>query len=80
MEKIKKYKLLKNLPMYPAGTIVTHRFEILPSKFRENDTYCTDGEWITDEGTQAPLFLERLIAWCADSQRDDCEGWVEEIQ
>ena len=80
MKKIATYKLLKELPMYPAGTIVTHEFETLPSMYNDG-TYNTDGSWHTDRGVMASNYLESLIKWCADSQRTDDhhEEWVEFI-
>lgn len=72
--------------MYPAGTIVTHQFEVRPSEFRRGETYATDGEWYvgTKENmpnVRAPQFLEALVKWCATSQRTDDkhEEWVQAL-
>jgi len=79
----KKYKTLIDLPMYPAGTIVYHEYEILPSKYGVDRTYATDGRWFTVENedeTMVPLFLQSLIEWCTNSQRDDTKGYIKSIK
>lgn len=67
------YKILRDLPEYPAGSIITHKFERLPSRFNDG-TYDTDGVWTGDRGTRAAYFMENLITRCMNSYRN--EGWV----
>jgi len=80
-----RYKLLRDLPMYPAGTVVYHEYEILPSQYLDKQgnkqTYATDGDWYTDIDlkVKATQFLEDTVKWCATSQRDDTYGWVERL-
>lgn len=82
MTEIRKYKLLKDLPMYKAGTIITHSYDVLPSKFNSG-VYHTDGEWYTEEfghKVMATKFLEHTTKWCVSSQRDDTKGWFESYE
>lgn len=76
-EIVKVYELLKDLPMYPAGTLINHTYEVLPSKFNDG-TYATDGEWKVG-GVMATQYLEALVKWCITSQRtdDNHAEWVQ---
>jgi hypothetical protein len=80
MKHVIKYKLLKELPMYPAGTIITHEFDELPSQYNSG-TYFSDGIWYTKDNVRASLFLEHLVKWCASSQRtdDNHDEWVKKL-
>ena len=78
-----EYKLLRDLPMYPAGTIVRHEYEVLPSQYLDKQgnpqTYATDGTWYTEDNVRATQFLEHTVKWCATSQRGDTDGWIEKL-
>lgn len=85
MKKLVKYELLKDLVLYRAGTIVYHEFDVLPSQYRDGDTYATNGEWytypISDMKVNASGYLVELVKWCANSQRTDDhhQEWVKEL-
>ncbi len=73
MMKLDKYELLKDLPMYAAGTIVVHEYEQQPSQFNSG-VYNTEGRWYAEkEGREynLPAFVVALIKWCSTSQRND---------
>jgi hypothetical protein len=74
---VKIYELLKDLPLYPAGTLITHTYEVLPSKFNDG-TYATDGDWKVDN-VMATQYLVALVKWCVTSQRrdDNHTDWVQ---
>jgi hypothetical protein len=80
-----KYRLLRDLPMYPSGTIITHEYEVLPSQYLDKQgnkqNYATEGEWYTDDGLKVLVtqFLEQTVRWCATSQRGDTDGWIEVV-
>jgi hypothetical protein len=82
-EVITKYRLLRDLPMYPTGTVVEHRYEVLPSQYLDKQgnkqNYATEGNWYTEDSVVATQFLEHLVKWCAASQREDTKGWIEKV-
>jgi hypothetical protein len=79
-EVTEKFILLKDLPMYPADTIVIHKYDLQPSRYRP-ELYATDGVWETEDGVRVPMFVEAIIKWCSKSQRSDDNHaeWVERI-
>lgn len=82
-KKLKKYELLKDLVLYPAGTIVYHEYEVLPSQYNSGN-YSTAGNWYTKEHgheVNASNYLKYLVEWCIGSHRNDDhhEEWVKSL-
>lgn len=78
---VKRYKLLRELPNYAPGTVFTHEYEILPSKFNDG-TYTTDGEYYTEERghkVHAVLYIPPFIDRCLHDYNIDSSGWFEEV-
>lgn len=73
---VDEYKLLKDLPGYPAGTVVCHQYE-------NTDSFVSQGDWYTQDKRGAitlPAWLQGLVKWCATAGNPEYHGWVERVK
>lgn len=74
-----EYELLRELPTYPAGTIIKRTYTLLPSMYREGSTYISDENYMVGN-THAITFLAKLIERCVGAKgNDEYDGWIKEL-
>ena len=74
----KMYRLNKELPRYEAGSIIYHRYEVLPSRFNSG-TYTTDGEYFVLRGDmkiQAISYVGEIIDRAISDFNIVADEWV----
>lgn len=83
MIKVTTYRLEKDLPRYPAGTIIHREQEFLPSQYARGGDYLANESWFTVESSRrirAIDYVGQVIDRALTDYNIETSEWVNIVE